>query len=106
MIKKILALLVFCIVFSVRFAGGGQLAPVAKTIAWQDSIHGYVRSDDYHWLRNRTDPDVMQYLRDENAYTDSMMAGTLPLQKKLYQEFVSRIKRPWDGSRRPTSPCR
>lgn len=48
--------------------------------------------DSYAWLRNREDPDVFSYLRAENAYTETMMADTLPLQKSIYKELVGRVR--------------
>ncbi|MBI5806098.1 S9 family peptidase [candidate division TA06 bacterium] len=66
--------------------------PMAPVVAWSDSINGFVRSDDYHWLKERSDPRVKRYLEAENAYTDSVMAPTRGLQKKLYREFLNRIK--------------
>lgn len=66
--------------------------PSAPQRLWQDSIHGYVRRDEYHWLRERKDPEVLAYLKAENAYTDSMMSHTRKLQEKLYREMRRRIR--------------
>lgn len=48
--------------------------------------------DNYFWLREKTNPEVLQYLNAENAYAEKMLAHTKPLQEKLYNEMVSRIK--------------
>ena len=48
--------------------------------------------DNYAWLREKSNPEVRAYLESENAYTDSIMKPTEPLQKKLYDEMLSRIK--------------
>ena len=48
--------------------------------------------DDYHWLRDKSNPEVAQYLEAENAYADSVMKPTSALQQKLYDEMVSHIK--------------
>jgi oligopeptidase B len=48
--------------------------------------------DNYHWLREREDPEVISYLEAENAYTKATMKHTEPLQEKLYQEIKGRIK--------------
>lgn len=66
--------------------------PVAERIAHVDTLHGEVRSDDWHWLRVKEDPGVLAYLNAENAYTAAMLQHTLPLQEKLYQEMVARIQ--------------
>ncbi len=54
--------------------------------------HGDVRVDNYYWLRERENHEVIAYLRAENAYTDTMMHHTEALQEKLYKEIVGRIK--------------
>ncbi|TMD76028.1 MAG: S9 family peptidase, partial [Chloroflexi bacterium] len=54
--------------------------------------HGDRRIDPYFWLRQRANPEVIAYLDDENAYADSVMAGTRPLQERIYREITSRIK--------------
>ncbi len=66
--------------------------PVAKKIPKELTIHGDTRIDNYFWLRERDNPEVIEYLNAENAYTDSVMAHTKALQKKIYDEIVSRIK--------------
>lgn len=52
---------------------------------------GHKRIDDYYWLSNPADSSVIQHLRDENAYTESVMRHTVDLQKKIYDELVARI---------------
>lgn len=54
--------------------------------------HGHIRTDDYYWLRDRENPEVMEYLNAENAYVDTMMAHTRELQEKLFGEIKGRIK--------------
>ncbi|MBP7148776.1 MAG: S9 family peptidase [Acidobacteria bacterium] len=53
--------------------------------------HGHVRIDDYAWLNRRDDPEVLAYLREENAYREESMRHTLALQERLYEEIVGRI---------------
>jgi oligopeptidase B len=68
--------------------------PVAAIRPYKvESPHG-ARNDDYYWLRDdeREDKDMLAYLAAENAYTDAVMAKTKPLQEKLYNEIVGRIK--------------
>ena len=66
--------------------------PVANRIHTENHIHGGTLVDDYRWLREKSNPEVAQYLETENAYTDAIMKPTEPLQKKLYDEMVSHIK--------------
>ncbi len=55
---------------------------------------GAERSDEYYWLRDdsRKNPEMLAYLNAENAYADAVMAPLKPLENKLYEEIVSRIK--------------
>ena len=62
-------------------------------------IHGETRIDEYFWLRNREDPEVLAYLEAENRYTDAVMRPTEALQERLFSRRCGR------GSRRPTSRC-
>ncbi|WP_411833890.1 S9 family peptidase [Pseudoxanthomonas mexicana] len=56
--------------------------------------HGAERGDEYYWLRDdkREDKAMLAYLEAENAYVDAVMAPLRPLQEKLYEEIVGRIK--------------
>ena len=51
------------------------------------------RNDDYYWLRDDTrgSPEVLAYLKAENAYTDAVLGHTAALQEKLYAEMVGRL---------------
>jgi oligopeptidase B len=57
------------------------------------SPHG-LRSDPYYWLRDdaRTDPEVLAYLKAENAYHAQHLAPVKPLEDKIYGEIVGRLK--------------
>jgi oligopeptidase B len=66
--------------------------PVAKVLPAELELHGDVRTDDYYWLKEREDPEVISYLEAENAYTDELMAHTAKLQETLFEEIKGRIK--------------
>ncbi len=66
--------------------------PVAKKIPKVDTLHGDIRVDNYYWLREKSNPEVIAYLEAENAYTDAMTAHWKPLQETIYKEILSRIK--------------
>ena len=66
--------------------------PVARRAAHVTELHGERRVDDYYWLREKNSPEVRSYLEAENAYTDAVLAPTLPLQEKLYAEMLGRIQ--------------
>lgn len=55
-------------------------------------IHGDKRVDPYYWLNNPENPEVIQYLTDENEYYQKMTAHTQTFQKELFDEMKSRIK--------------
>ncbi len=67
-------------------------APVAKKVPKELTIHGNTRIDNYYWLNERENPEVIAYLEAENAHTDAVMKHTEALQKKLYEEIKSKIK--------------
>jgi oligopeptidase B len=66
--------------------------PVAERRPHRLTIHGDTRVDEYYWLRDRDDPDVIRYLEAENAYTAAMMRHTGRLQEQLYCEMLGRIQ--------------
>ena len=55
-------------------------------------MHGDRRADDYFWLRGKDDPEVMAYLRAENAHTEAVMKPSAALVDTLYAEMLARIK--------------
>lgn len=66
--------------------------PVAEQVPKVDTLHGIVRTDPYFWLREKTNPKVIEYLKAENAYMDVMTAHTKALEDSIYREIVGRIK--------------
>ncbi len=65
---------------------------MAKKIPTKLEKHGHLRVDDYYWLRDRNDPEVLAYLEAENKYSDRIMGHTKPLEEKLFEEIKARIK--------------
>lgn len=70
----------------------GPVPPVAAKVAHVNIVLGEERSDDYFWLREKDNPEVIAYLEAENNYTDQIMKHTEDLQNKLYDEIVGRLK--------------
>ena len=66
--------------------------PVAKVIPRKLNIHGIEILDNYYWLKEKSNPDVIKYLEEENKYTKAMMSHTEELQENLYKEMLGRIK--------------
>ena len=53
--------------------------------------HDHERVDNYYWLNDRENTEVIDYLHAENAYTKHKLASTQTLQKELYDEIVAKI---------------
>lgn len=97
----VLRLFIFIIV-----AAAAALAVVAQTNSDSDTlrppmtekkskttkIHDYTTIDNYFWLREKSNPEVIKHLEAENAYTEAVMKPTAALQDKLYKEMVGHIK--------------
>src|ERR1700736_688583 len=66
--------------------------PIAKRIPRETTTHGETRTDDYAWLRERTNPDVTAYLEAENAHTAEVMKPTEALREQLYKEILGRVQ--------------
>ena len=75
-----------------RAQSSSSKPPVAKVVPKADTLHGDVRVDNYYWMREKTDPEVVKYLESENSYTDAMTHESVALQETLYNEMLRRIK--------------
>lgn len=75
----------------------GVAAPVAEKKNKELAAHGDTRIDEYYWMNDyfKKGPDstkVVEYLKAENAYLDTMMSGTKKFQEDLFNEMKARIK--------------
>lgn len=66
--------------------------PVAKIIPEKLEKFDDVRIDNYFWLNDRENPEVIDYLNKENEYYHKMTAHTKGFQKELFEEMKARIK--------------
>ncbi|MCF8275494.1 MAG: S9 family peptidase [Flavobacteriales bacterium] len=66
--------------------------PIAAIEPYEMTIHDHTRTDNYFWLNDRENPEVIKYLEEENAYTENALADTKQLQEDLYKEMRARIK--------------
>jgi len=64
--------------------------PIAKKILEKITIHGHTRIDNYSWLQEPGNPEVIEYLESENKYEEKVMAHTEALQKTLFEEIKGR----------------
>lgn len=67
-------------------------APIAKQIPEKLIAHNDLRVDNYFWLNNRENQEVIDYLNAENKYTKSCLKHTETFQKELFEEMKARIK--------------
>jgi oligopeptidase B len=81
-----------CALLMISCVPSEPVAPVAEQRPHELEMHGEVRVDDYYWLRERANPEVLAYLEAENAYTKAVMATTEALQEELYTELKNRIQ--------------
>lgn len=67
-------------------------APVALQKPHILTVHGHMRTDNYFWLNERENPEVIEYLNAEKEYYKKMTAHTQNFQQSLFEEMKSRIK--------------
>ena len=75
-----------------RTADGAPEPPVAKRVDSRRDFHGDVFVDPYEWLRDKSDPEVIGYLRAENDYADQTTAFLEPLRQRIFDEIKARTK--------------
>jgi len=66
--------------------------PIAAVKPSEFTEFGNKRVDNYFWLKEKSNPAVIDYLKAENAYSDTVMQSTKGLKEKLYAEMKGRIK--------------
>jgi len=67
-------------------------APIAEKKPKELVIHNDTRIDNYYWLRERENEEVIAYLNAENSYREDVMKETNDFQENLFNEIVGRIK--------------
>lgn len=65
--------------------------PIAKKLPKELNLHEHTRVDDYYWMNERDSKPVLDYLAEENTYTEGYFSGFSDLQKNLLNEFEKRI---------------
>jgi oligopeptidase B len=71
---------------------GPSAPPIPERRPVRLEAHGDVRIDDWYWLRDKDDPQVIDHLRAENAFIETATAHTSQLQALLFEEIVERIE--------------
>jgi len=95
--KKLKIVLLVCLTFAVSCQTQKKdmtkvKAPVAKKVAKELTKHNDIRLDEYYWMNDREDQEVISHLEKENAYYAEMTAHTKDFQASLFEEMKSRIK--------------
>jgi len=97
--KNKLILCCLCIIFATSYSQNTFRKmsitvppPTAKKIPKTLEKHGDKRVDDYFWLNDRKNKDVIDYLNSENQYYEEMTAHTKGLKSLLFEEMKGRVK--------------
>ena len=97
--KSILLSLAALLIFSCNNKSSNKLMsnfnqpPIANKIPKELKIHGDVRVDEFYWLNDRENPEVIDYLNKENDYYKQETKHTKIFQEDLFEEMKSRIKK-------------
>ena len=68
------------------------VAPTVKRVPRELIVHDHTRMDKYFWLNDRNDPEVIEYLQQENDYLKEQLKHTEGFQSKLFDEMKARIR--------------
>jgi len=66
--------------------------PIASKRPYTITQHDETRVDNYFWLRNREDPEVLKFLNEQMDYLEEVMSHTKPLHERLFSEMKDRIQ--------------
>ncbi|MFI9406169.1 S9 family peptidase [Nocardia sp. NPDC052316] len=70
----------------------GAAPPIAKTVPTERVHHGDVFIDEYEWLRDKDNPEVIAHLEAENAYTEAQTAHLARLRDSIFDEIKGRTQ--------------
>ena|SRR6266851_2546033 len=74
---------------AISLLGQTRQPPVAPVIGHRETRYGTTVVDNYFWLRDKSNPEVIKYLEQENAYTEAMTKPLKPFEDALYTEILS-----------------
>ena len=66
--------------------------PIAMRRPHELRLHGETIIDEYSWMRDRDNPEVIAHLEEENAYTEAMTAHLGPLRERIFDEIKERTQ--------------
>lgn len=77
---------------TVAVVGQAPQPPVTPVVEHRETRFGTTVVDNYFWLRDKSNPEVIKYLEQENVYTEAMTKGLKPFEDVLYNEMLSHVK--------------
>jgi oligopeptidase B len=93
LIRGSLGSLLLIVLFSANsLVGQTPQPPVAPVIGHRETRYGTTVVDNYFWLREKSNPEVIKHLEKENAYTEAMTQRLKPFEDALYSEMLSHVK--------------
>ncbi|RCR66922.1 S9 family peptidase [Larkinella punicea] len=69
-----------------------SVLPQAAIKPTELTTHGHTRIDNYYWLNERENPEVIDYLKAENAHLEDVLAPVKDFRQKLFEEMKGRMK--------------
>ena len=92
LIRNSLTTLIAGFFFALPLVGQAPDPPAARVIPHEETRFSAKVVDNYFWLRDKSNPEVIKYLEQENAYTAAMTNGLKPFEDALYNEMLSHVK--------------
>ncbi len=90
--STVLTLLFFTMISCSNPSSDKASPPDAEKIKKELTIHDHTRIDQYYWMNQRDNPEVIRYIEQENDYLGKVMGKTERLQQELFDEMKGRIK--------------
>ena len=84
--------LLFFSLWPALLAQAADRPPVAKQVEHFSDWHGEKVNDPFHWIREKSNPEVIKYLEAENAYTTALTKEIQPFADLVYKEMLGHIK--------------
>src|SRR6056297_1058916 len=89
--KLLILFFIFTVIYTFSNSSERIQPPDANKKKHVTEIHGYKLVDYYHWLKNKDNKEVIDYIKRENKYTENKMEHTEKLQQEIYDEIIKRI---------------
>ena len=84
--------MILIFLFAIQSEAQMKTTPKATEKPFTIEYHGEKFSDPYHWLKEKSNPEVIQYLNSENDYYNQHLSKFEKIKEQMYQQMISRIK--------------